>query len=105
MIAHSKLVHILWILYFNLQVYKLICMFVVDRHVVSDLLPRKKYTFRVVAHNMLGMSSPSSNVEDTMLSSTPEAPLAPTFSKIMPTSVHIKWSPPARCQSQGEQLT
>jgi hypothetical protein len=95
-IAHSKLVHICWVLYFNLQVYKLICMFVVNRYVVSDLLPGKKYTFRVVAHNMLGTSPPSSNVEDTTLSSAPEAPLAPTFSKIMPTSVHIKWFSPAR---------
>ncbi|KAG0600368.1 hypothetical protein M758_11G028000 [Ceratodon purpureus] len=65
-------------------------------HVISDLLPGQGYTFRVVAHNMLGSSPPSSNVEVTTLSSAPEAPLAPTFSKITPTSVHIKWSSPAR---------
>lgn len=71
-------------------------MFVFNRHVISDLLPGQGYTFRVVAHNMLGSSPPSSNVEVTTLSSAPEAPLVPTFSKITPTSVHIKWSSPAR---------
>ena len=68
----------------------------VNRHVVSELLPGQKYTFRVVAHNSLGMSPPSSNVEVTTLSSAPGAPLPPTFSKATPTSVHIKWSSPAR---------
>lgn len=72
------------------------CMYVINRYEASDLLPGQKYTYRVVAHNALGTSPPSPIVEVTTLASAPGAPLPPTFSKIMPTSVHIKWSSPAR---------
>lgn len=66
------------------------------RHEVSDLLPGKKYTFRVIAHNLLGMSPPSLVTEATTLPSAPGAPAPPTFSRVTPTSVHIKWSSPTR---------
>lgn len=71
-------------------------MVVVIRHVVSDLFPGLKYSFRVLAHNALGMSPPSSNVDVSTLASAPGAPPLPTFSKITPTSVLVKWSSPAR---------
>lgn len=70
--------------------------YVVNRYETSDLLPGQKYTYRVIAHNALGTSPPSPIVEVTTLSSAPGAPLPPTFSKITPTSVFIKWSSPAR---------
>lgn len=66
------------------------------RYEASDLLPGQKYAFRVIAYNALGMSPPSSIIEVKTLSSSPGAPLPPIFSKIMPTSIHIKWSSPAR---------
>lgn len=78
-------------------------MFLVNRYEASDLLPGQKYTYRVIAHNPLGPSPPSSVVEVRTLSSAPGAPLPPTFSKITPTSVYIKWTSPAR--DNGKPVT
>jgi hypothetical protein len=69
----------------------------------SDLLPGQKYTYRVIAHNLLGLSPPSSVVEVRTLSSAPGTPLPPTFSKVTPTSVYIKWTAPAR--DNGKPVT
>lgn len=61
---------------------------------LTGLTPGQTYSWIVKAHNSVGLGPASTRVSIT-LTSSPSTPSAPTFSKILPTSLTVSWTAPS----------